>query len=200
MKTLRFLLAITALLIYTQSFSQNPSEEQAPGSKEKKTVTADKDAIQEFNEKNPTIQDRPLEASGPGFWGPLIFLIIVVLILYYVLKYIRKKKNPTMNELDFMQSLGHVSLSGGANLEIVEIGDKVYLLGVGSGSVNLLFEIEDKDLILKLKSRPMAPQHKSFLDIVGHIFEKKGKTIKIDIQKGFMDFIKNQKDRLKKLK
>lgn len=202
MKAVQVISLLVFISFQALAFAQDVSQsDDVPGAKEKKTaLTNEKDAIAEFNEKNPNIQERPTEVAGPGFWGPFIFLLIVIGILYVVLKYIRKKKNPSINDFEFMQSLGHVSLASGSHLEIVEIGEKVYLLGVGSGSVNLLFEIEDKDLILKLKARPLSPKHKSFLDIVGHVFEKKGQPIKVDIQKGFMDFIKQQKDRLKKLK
>ncbi len=130
----------------------------------------------------------------------MVFLIIVAGLLYVVLKFIRKKKTPSIEDVDFIQNLASLDLSGGSTLEIVEIGEKIYLLGVGNSSVNLLTEIEDKELIFKLKSRPTAPKHKSFMSVLGKVFEKKGQNIKIEPQKGFLGFLKEQKDRLKKMK
>lgn len=190
-----FLIILTAFLIHSSSYAQ--SSPDAPGKKPAVEEPA-KDAIQEYNETNPQAAQETLPDAGSSFWGPFLFLLILAGGLYAVLKYIRRKKAPSVAEIDFFQSLGSLSLGNG-RLEIVEIGDKVYLLGVGSASVNLLMEIEDKDLILKLKSRPLAPQHKNFIDILGHVFEKRGKTLQVKEPKDFTQLLKEKKDRLKKL-
>lgn len=158
-----------------------------------------RDAVADFLANNQTAAN-PAEAPGGGYWGPMIFLLLVVGILYVLLRYIRRKKTPTLQDVEFMQSLGTLGLAAGSFLEIVEIGPKVYLLGVGANSVNLLMEIEDKELVLELKKRPLAPKHKSFLDVLGNVFEKKGHSVNLSAQKGFMHFLKEQKNRLKKLK
>ena len=186
--------------VFAQNTEKTPEKTQEK-TMDNKTSIQEKDAIQEYN-KTQGQTDTPLPQTpdtSSSFWGPFFFLLFLALILYVVLKYIRRKKNPPLAELDFFQSLGSLSLSNGALLEIIEIGDAVYLLGIGSGSVNLLTQIEDKDLILKLKSRPLAPKHKNFLDILGSVFESRGKKINPQKQKGFKDLIKEKKDRLKKL-
>lgn len=158
-----------------------------------------RDAVADFLANNQAAAT-PTETPGGGYWGPMVFLLLVVGILYLLLRYIRRKKTPTLQDVDFMQSLGTLGLAAGSYLEIVEIGPKVYLLGVGANSVNLLMEIEDKELVLELKKRPLAPKHKSFLDVLGNVFEKKGHSVNLSAQKGFMHFLKEQKNRLKKLK
>lgn len=196
------LLVLFFILCFSSAVLAQSSEKTSEKTPDNKTSIQETDAIQEYNKTQPQDTDTPLAQTpdtSSSFWGPFFFLLFLALILYVVLKYIRRKKNPPLAELDFFQSLGSLSLSNGALLEIIEIGDAVYLLGIGSGSVNLLTQIEDKDLILKLKSRPLAPKHKNFLDILGSVFESRGKKINPQQQKGFKDLIKEKKDRLKKL-
>lgn len=189
-----FLFSLSSGMIWGQAVSS-----EVPGQKPSQTEIKPKDAIQEYNETNPNPVQETLPDSGSSFWGPFFFLLILAGILFVVLKYIRRKKAPALAEVDFFQSLGDLNLGNNSKLAIVEIGEKIYLLGVGSASVNLLMEIEDKDLILKLKTRPLAPRHKTFTEILGHVFEKKGKTLQFEKPKNFSELLKEKKDRLKKL-
>jgi flagellar biogenesis protein FliO len=208
LKIIKFLFLFLFALSVLHAQEKTPAKEagEKKDSVKEQQQEKPKDAIKQYYERNPQSEREtgtPVEElpTGPGFWGPFIFLLIVVVVLYFLLRYIRKKKAPPLSEVDFMQNLGTLSLSGGAYLEIVEIGEKIYLLGVGSSSVNMLLEIEDKDLILKLKTNPLGPKHRSFLDVLGNVFEKKGKNFQVQTpHKTFVDFIKTQKDRLKKLK
>lgn len=213
------LFSLLYLFLCSTSFAQNQDDknkkekiQQKENSKEEKTKKQKpKDVVSEYLKKQQKTQGgnrtqaRPIDeiASGASFWGPFIFLLLMVAILYIILKFIRRKKSPSISDSDLMLSLGTLSLSNGALIEIVEIGNKIYVLGVSSQSVNLLMKIEDQDLILKLKSQPLSPKHKTFLDVLGSVFDKKGpKNIQIDekSESGFLSFLKEQKDRLNKLK
>jgi|YNPMSStandDraft_1061717.scaffolds.fasta_scaffold37282_3 flagellar biogenesis protein FliO len=191
------LLFIIYILTVPYLFSQENKSENTDNKVKIEKEEPKKDAIEEYNRRGET---RP-EETGSSFIPSMIVLILILFGLYYTLKLIRKKKVPEIKEVPYMDSIGTLMLPSGAYLEIVEIGDKIFILGVSNNSVSLIKEIEDKDLILKIKTNPPTIKTQTFINVLGKVFEKKGLNIDIKEPKTkFVEYLKKQKERLKKLK
>jgi len=175
------------------------TEETKDEIKKEETTTKRPDSIEEYNKR--TEGGTREETGSSSFLPSMIILIIILGGFYYIIKIIRKKKVPDIKEVPYMSSIGTLSLPSGGYLEIVEIGNKVLILGVSNNSVSLIKEIDDPDLILKIKQNPPTIKVQTFLGVLSKVFEKKGLHLDLQEPKSkFVDYLKKQKERLKKLK
>lgn len=80
----------------------------------------------------------------------LLALIFVLLLLVWVLKFINKKSFH-FQQNNLVRNIGGISLGSQKSVQILQIGDKLYVVGVGE-NVELIKEISEEDEIEKLLS------------------------------------------------
>ena len=78
----------------------------------------------------------------------LIALIFVLVLLIWVLKFI-SKKSAHFQQNNIVRNLGGISLGSQKSVQILQIGDALYIVGVGE-NVELLKEINEPEEIEKL--------------------------------------------------
>lgn len=86
----------------------------------------------------------PDSSVGLSFWDFLrmIFaMIFVVALLYFVLRFI-SKKTKNYQKASFIENLGGTSLGGNRSIQLVKVGDRVLIVGVGE-DIQLLSEIKN---------------------------------------------------------
>ena len=108
---------------------------------------------------------------------------------------------PRDEGLRFVQVLETRNLSGNRNIHLVEVGNHMLLVGSSENGVNLIAEITDQETRdgIRLKaSETRAEPVKRFADILKGFLPKGGKTPPTESGESF-DFMKKQKERLKKL-
>jgi len=106
----------------------------------------------ELQTDNSTAVKEPA-AVGLTAWDyikMLLALIFVLVLLVWVLKFINKK-SAHFQQNNIVRSLGGISLGSQKSVQILQIGDTLYVVGVGE-NVELLKEINDSDEIEKLLS------------------------------------------------
>lgn len=82
---------------------------------------------------------------GLTFWDFLrmvFVMIFVVALLYFVLRFI-SKKTKSYQKANFIENLGGTSLGNNRSIQLVKVGDRVLIVGVGE-DIQLLTEIEDE--------------------------------------------------------
>lgn len=89
------------------------------------------------------------EISSPYIFFQLIFYLGVVLLLIYLLFYFIGKRKKIIKS-DLLSHLGGIPLGQNKSIQIVEIGNKIYILGIGE-DVNLIKIIESKEDIEAIK-------------------------------------------------
>lgn len=88
---------------------------------------------------------------GLGVWEyfkMLICLIFVLGLLVYVLKLINKKSS-TYQQNSLVRNIGGISVGPQKSVQLLHIGDKLYIVGVGE-DVQLLKEIHDEEEVQQL--------------------------------------------------
>ena len=101
----------------------------------------------------------------------------------------------------FLRKVSSVSLAPGKSVQIVTLVDKGFIVGVSEDSVNLISEINDKELIdamnLYSDKKKQTQKPRSFADVL-EIFmpRKKDTNIYDDSSKKFTDMLNKQRDRL----
>lgn len=98
-------------------------------------------------EKTPALEDEAQVSGVPSytFWEfikIILALAFVIILLYAVLKFLNKK-NLNYQQNQMVQNLGGVSVGAQKSVQLLQIGSKIYIIGVGE-DVQLLKEITDE--------------------------------------------------------
>ena len=92
----------------------------------------------------------------------MVLALAVILVLIYGLLKFLNKRNKTFQRVKTLQNLGGVSVGTNKSVQMVRVGDKLYMLGVGE-NVEMLQEITDEDVKLEMfregKSDEDVPRH-----------------------------------------
>lgn len=112
------------------------------------------------------------------FLKMIMATIFVIALLYFLLKFINKKSH-VYRDNQVIQNIGGTSLGGNRSVQIIKVGERVLVVGVGE-NIQLLKEIEDEEearqIIIDYNNKMdqlMGPS-----DIVTKVF-KRAKTFHI---------------------
>jgi len=168
------------------------------------------DAATGTDETSFVLRDAPAGSETPerppavfGLWDfvrMVLVLAFVVGLIYGAFHLLKKISAPREGGLRFLQVLETRNLAAGRNLHLVEVGNQVLLVGSAEGGVRLVAEITDRETIdaikLKASEAAAAPKAGNFADLLkGFLHRGDGETAPGES----LDFIKRQRDRLKKL-
>jgi flagellar protein FliO/FliZ len=87
--------------------------------------------------------------------------------MYYVLRFISKNRQSMYPVKDAMRVLASLPLAPNKQLQIVDVSGMLLILGVSDGSVNLIKEIESKEIKEKIyhSKETHEPQSENFLEV-----------------------------------
>lgn len=129
--------------------------------------------------EDATVEQKPVS----GFWAfvrMIIVLAIVIAAIYFVFKLFKKSISPAAENDPFLRKVSGITLSPGKSIQVVTLIDKAYLVGVSDSSVNLIAEIDDKELInaMNLHSDKTTNQFKakSFAEVLEMFMPSQKKT------------------------
>jgi flagellar protein FliO/FliZ len=129
----------------------------------------------------------------------ILATIFVVALLYIILKFINKK-NRSYQSTQLVENLGGTSLGTNRSVQIVKIGNRLLIVGVGE-NIQLLKEIDDSEeyhqIISDYNNRMEQLVQPS--DIVTKVLQRTKKS-STSVTEGnhFQSLLKNQLDEIKK--
>ncbi len=124
----------------------------------------------------------------------MFFALVLVLGLIYLLLKFLSKRNKLFNQVKALENLGGVSVGQNKSVQIVRVGNRFYLVGVGE-NVELLEEITDQEVIDDLVSKNTSTSTKQGSGLSGFF-----NTISNHDGKEKQDFNKLFSSELEKLK
>ena len=106
----------------------------------------------ETTPKNEEQTEQDAQASVVGKNGSLLFsivkmvfaLLLVLALIYLLIKFL-SKRNKLFHQVKALENLGGISVGQQKSIQVVRIGSKVFLVGVGE-NVELLQEITDEQV------------------------------------------------------
>ncbi|REK76519.1 flagellar biosynthetic protein FliO [Paenibacillus paeoniae] len=111
----------------------------------------------DFDQPIDIANTSPGELLGNMVWV-MVALAIVIILIIYVIKWL-SKRNQIWGANRSMRSLGGIALGQNSSVQVVEIGGRVYIIGVGQ-QLTLLDKLVDPDeaaeLIAALENQPNA--------------------------------------------
>jgi flagellar protein FliO/FliZ len=155
---------------------------------------------QEGNNQEEQVEQGQVEESGSMLFDliKMFFALVLVLALIYVLLKFLNKRNKLFTKVRALESLGGVSVGQNKSVQIVRLGDRFYLLGVGD-NVELLQEITDENVKADLIRQDEAQQQGTG-GILADLFQSKGKSTTSTMKSDGPDFKDLFSGELKKLK
>lgn len=150
MATLKKSLLISVILfgITNVLFSQNNNDslnvENSVSVSEDTTLLQD-DYFSSNNETSNLNLKQP--STAWTFIKMILFLCLVVAAIYAVMWFFKKKLNNTKSDDNFLRRVSSLNIGPGKSVEIVTLLDNAYILGVTDSNINVIDQIEDKELI-----------------------------------------------------
>ncbi|MEN2766437.1 flagellar biosynthetic protein FliO [Ornithinibacillus xuwenensis] len=132
-------------------------DENTDVSEEQKSDSPDTNSDEDGQVSIPNQEDTPQvepESDNGGLAFDLIrmvFALLLILALIYLLLKFLNKRNKLFNQVKTLENLGGIAVGPSKSIQIVRVGSKLYMIGVGE-NVQLLEEITDeamKEEILK---------------------------------------------------
>jgi len=145
--------------------------------------------------------------TGPNYFSMILNTILILgvftLGLYYLFKYIAKKQGLSLPSLDLVKVITSVPIGTNKFIQIIEVGNKYFLIGATENNISLISEITDKETISSIKIlKNKVPSEKPNTDITFRSFLNNviGSGFNKVFKKSSPKYIEFQKKRLKNLK
>lgn len=100
----------------------------------------------EMDESNEVVENDSLSSSLVFNFIKMIFALLLILALIYVILNFIKKRNKLFSNVNVLENLGGITVGPNKSIQIIRIGSKIYLIGVGD-NVELLQEVTDDEII-----------------------------------------------------
>ena len=159
------------------------------------------------NDKSGTISNEANKGQntvGLTIWDfvkMIMATVFVVALLYFVLKFVNKKSH-TFKTSQLMENLGGVPLGSNRSLQVIKVGNRLLIIGVGE-NIQLLKEIEDGQEYEQILSNynnkldRMIQPNDLVAKVIGKVKEYK-KNEREETNPPFQALLKNQLDELAK--
>jgi len=152
-----------------------------------------------------TALDRPRTSTAWVFFRMVFVLIVVVVCIYFVMNFMRKKMGGDVPDDDtFLRKVAQVSVAPGKTVQIVTLLEKAYLIGVTDNSIDLLGEIDDKELVdamnLNADRNQNAARARNFSDVLSLFLNPKNPNAtegERNASKSISEFFNKQKEKFK---
>lgn len=147
------------------------------------------------NEENGYSESSPLQIGVADVLQMIFSLLLVLVILYGLLKFIQKKSQ-TYQQSKLIQHLGGTSLGSNRSLQIVKVGQRLFILGVGE-NIHLIKEIHNQEEIENLIKPQNGNYEQKLYPRFSQMFEKMGQTSSKVNNGSFQELLKNQLEEIK---
>jgi flagellar protein FliO/FliZ len=162
-KSIFALILLTAgFLVQIQPISaqEEPVTQEEPPSREEQLRAEERSYTFDITE-----DAAPAARTSSSVW-PIIRMILVLALcaaaVYGIVFFIKRSSRQTVSKDPFLKILATVNLGVNRYAHVVSVGSKAWLLGSSDGGVNLIGEVEDKEIIdamlLEESKRAAEPQ------------------------------------------
>ncbi len=125
----------------------------------------------------------------------MVFALLLILTLIYVLLKFLNKRNKLFQQVRTLENLGGISVGPNKSIQIVRIGPKLYVVGVGE-NVEMLQEITDEDVKEEI-IRGSDVTSRETSSLFTNLFSKKSGN-ETKPKKEFKQLFSSELDKLKK--
>lgn len=148
----KFTLVLSIISILILPFAMNVNAATGPNESIEEHYNPDKKEVPAAGiDSDKTKVEETTKGVSVTIWDyiKMIFaLLFVVLLLYGLLRFVNSR-NRTFQQNQLIQNLGGVGVSQGKSVQLLQVGNSLYLVGIGE-DITLLKEIQNPEEIEKL--------------------------------------------------
>jgi flagellar biogenesis protein FliO len=183
---------VAPLVLYAQSTTEPEVSDQAL------QETQEQEPLPDYEYTEPEFEENML--SYPMLVLRTIAVLAVIVVgLYVLFRVLVKKRNRIVTDTDIIKVHATFPLAANKLIQVVEIAEKILVLGVSDSNINLIAEVEDKETIDKIKvmsskekKGPLSFKDQFFKLLGGRAFPKSE-------QISYFNNYKKRIDKMKKL-
>ena len=145
--------------------------------------------------------------SAPGGLGTFIETVFVLALfigaLYALYRFLQRKRDLGGAGGDAVRVLAHQTLGGSKAIEVVEVGRRVFVLGVADSAINLIAEINDEEALESLRLDYVRSENnmsESFMDRLIRVLGRSKQHGQEVLSREKLDYLRAQKERLSAFK
>lgn len=150
--------ALAFALLAFQAFGQEAATAGAQNAPSVQSNAAEQSAAPELvtDEASLPIGDAPAsaaanDAAGPSTLGSLIRVVIVLALLcagvWGIMVFLRKSTGMNVADDPYLKAVASLSLGQNRSAQILSVGSRAFLVGITDRAVNLIAELDDRELI-----------------------------------------------------
>jgi len=138
-----FLLPLNNL--YSQDVSSKDSDTKIDFSAEESSFSLDESDFSDVSKSN---SDKTSTLSTVWVFVKMIIMLAVVVACVYGVFFLLRRSTKASNAADpFLRKVSQISLSPGKSVQVVTLLDNAYIIGVTDESINLIGQVNDKELV-----------------------------------------------------
>ncbi len=147
------------------------------------------------------------ELAAPGGLGTFVETILVLALfiagIYGVFRFVQRKRNMGDAGEDAIRVLANRSAGGSRAVQVIEVGRRVFVIGIGDSAINLIAEIEDEETLESLRldhARDNAAQGEGFFERLVGMLGRSKSAVRGQVSREKLEYLRAQKERLARLK
>ncbi len=131
----------------------------------------------------------------------IFVLALVIVCIYFVIYFMKRSTKISDTDDPFLRQVSKITLSPGKSVQIVTVLEHAYLIGVSDNSINLIGQIDDKELVDSMNifadKNNNSKRPKSFADILDLFMPKGPRSSNVygSSAQNMADSLKKQRDR-----
>ena len=147
--------------------------------------------------------------SSNGIWifiRMVLVLALVVAVIYLIFRLLKNNGIVPSEDDQFLRRISYLPIGNNKSVQIISLIDHAYILGVSDNNINLISEINDKELIdamnLYSDKKATASKPRNFADILDLFMPRKKDSsaplnaFNNESSERILTSLKNQKERL----
>ena len=158
--------------------------------------------IADDGEVAPVQEDASLNVFNTWDFVRMILILAAVVGVIYLIYFILKKTSaPKFSENQIISVLASTPVANNRSVHLLEVGTRMFLVGVSDSAINLISEIDDKESVDEVHLRVSAEGPRSranFSEVFSGMFSGSGRE-KAAVPANPFGFMKQQRDRLKEM-
>ena len=181
-------------------FAQSTTSDNVSETSQSVTSSKEQESQMIISTEDDVIQTQNTN-TGWLFVRMILVLLVVVCCIYAVFYFVKKSTNPA-NETDpFLKKVASITLSPGKSVQVITLQNHCYILGVSDSNVQLISELDDKDLIdaMNLEAdKESSGSVKDFASLLASAMGLKKKTFEESVSNS-VENMQSQSNRLKNI-
>jgi len=126
----------------------------------------------------------------------MFFALLLVLGLIYIMLKLLNKRNKMFNQIKHLENLGGISVGQNKSIQIIRIGSRFYVVGVGD-NVEMLQEITDEKMIDQLSVQEQEKPLSLHMFLPSFLQKKSDNTTTDQDARNFKHLFSEELDKLK---